>query len=472
MDSSPPLAGIALSLMVQDWSVLGLGDDPSVAASSDVDVVVERVTALLLVRIVAVQSPLGTFSDLSTATICRTVMMKSQKWPESITPEIIEQLRDYVKKMLEGYKDVPYHNFEHANHVIVSINKLLDLVLTAGNGNKHQRPPPSFGLRHDPLNQLALVFAAMVHDVEHQGIPNRQLAIEDDRLAILYNDQSIAENWSLYIAFSELLQDEYKSLREVMCGGGPGGYTYFRKTVVNLVLNTDIASPERTQISKSKWKEAFGDPYETVERKVRHEARRMSLTGQDVQIRMDRRASATSRRGTHFSEVSNEDFTDDGSLSGTPDGSVDDEEPYEVTAVASKDSSELLTTQSMHVYSNSPAAGADMGTSAHPPTTRFGRRFSTSSRATTASKYKQRLGILRTVDLSGETLETYSRASMGQASAVSSDKANTVNIDMDEPDELKMTVSRPIAPTNGTLNRMFPSSPHSPGCLFLCFNRS
>jgi hypothetical protein len=39
-------------------------------------------------------------------------------------------------------------------------------------------------------------------------------------------------------------------------------------------LTTDIASPERTQVGKSKWKEAFGDPFETVERKVRKEIQR------------------------------------------------------------------------------------------------------------------------------------------------------------------------------------------------------
>jgi 3'5'-cyclic nucleotide phosphodiesterase len=150
---------------------------------------------------------------------------------------------------------VPYHNQLHAHHVVMSMNKLLELFLcftpsqesptaaagastplssgsshrpspssphhrsrrnTAPSNESFRGPPPSFGLRHDPLLLLALVFAAMIHDVEHQGIPNRQLALEDDRLAILYNDQSIAENWSLYVAFSELLQDEFAELRAVM----------------------------------------------------------------------------------------------------------------------------------------------------------------------------------------------------------------------------------------------------------------
>jgi hypothetical protein len=457
MDSTPPLAAMALSLMVQDWNVLGFGDDPSVASTSDIDVVVERITALLLVRIVAIQAPLGTFQDLSTSNICRTVIMKSKPWPETITPQVIEQLQEFVKKMVYGYKDTPYHNFEHAYHVTISISRLLDLVLSSGvsNGTKKERPPPSYGLRNDPLNQMAMIFAALVHDVEHQGIPNRQLALEDDRLAILYNDQSIAENWSLYIAFSELLQDEFKGLREVMFGPDGQGYSHFRRTVVNLVLNTDIASPERTQISKSKWKEAFGDPYETVERKIRAEARRMSLglslTGQDLHTR-----GQEGRRGsTAYSDISGEDYThsrnEDDSLSGTPENSVHNEDNEVIQEVAP---AEPLASQSMHVY---PAGAGqqefdrsvsmNMSAHGHNPSTKFGRRFSSASRrcstsSATPSKYRYRLGILRTVDLSGETIETYQRGSMGTTtgSVVSAEKPNSVDLDMDEPDELKMTV--------------------------------
>jgi hypothetical protein len=298
-----------------------------------------------------------------------------------------------------------------------------------------------------------------VHDVEHQGIPNRQLALEDDRLAILYNDQSIAENWSLYIAFSELLQDEFKGLREVMFGanGVPvgQGYSQFRRTVVNLVLNTDIASPERTQITKSKWKEAFGDPYETVERKVRAEARRMSLgvslTGQELNIR----GQEGRRHSTAYSDFSAEDNTqsrnEDDSLSATPENSVNNDDNEVIQEVAPV---QPLAAQSSHVY----PAGLDpqefdrsvsmsMSAHGHNPSTKFGRRFSSASRrnstsSTSTSKYRYRLGILRTVDLSGETIETYQRGSIGTAagSVVSAEKPNSVDLDMDEPDELKMTV--------------------------------
>ena len=79
-----------------------------------------------------------------------------------------------------------------------------------------------------------MVFSALVHDVEHQGIPNRQLAMEDDRLAVLYNDQSMAENWSLYVGFSEFLQDEFQELRSILLMQEQETYRRFRRYVVSV----------------------------------------------------------------------------------------------------------------------------------------------------------------------------------------------------------------------------------------------
>ncbi|KAL7430546.1 hypothetical protein ACHAXM_002325 [Skeletonema potamos] len=114
---------------------------------------------------------------------------------------------------------------------------------------------PTYGIKSDPLTQLAFLFSALVHDVDHTGISNRQLVMESDDLAILYNDQSVAEQRSLAVAFSTLKKGEFDELRT----GGNEEFFKFRKLVIDLVLVTDIASPERTQIVKSKWKEAFGE---------------------------------------------------------------------------------------------------------------------------------------------------------------------------------------------------------------------
>ena len=83
--------------------------------------------------------------------------------------------------------------------------------------------------------------------------------------------QSVAEQRSLFVAFDQLLKPEYTLLRSTIFDVKNGKmdsdeYRRFRKIVIDLVLNTDIASPERTQLAKSKWKEAFGDTFESLER--------------------------------------------------------------------------------------------------------------------------------------------------------------------------------------------------------------
>jgi len=234
-------------------------------------------------------------------------------FPSSITPAVIDQLRRYVGVICGQYRgpdEVPYHSVEHAYHVFMSANKLLDLMLCeepdedygfgrcgggGGGGNENDggkpawatggrnsrtplgssgtsisllssRPRRTYGLKSDPLSHVAYLFSALVHDVDHTGISNRQLVLEMDDLALLYNDQSVAEQRSLAVAFTTLKQAGYTELRDMLFRsegvGGVGGreeYFKFRKIVIDLVLATDIASPERAQLVKSKWKEAFGD---------------------------------------------------------------------------------------------------------------------------------------------------------------------------------------------------------------------
>ena len=96
-----------------------------------------------------------------------------------------------------------------------------------------------------------------MHDVDHQGIPNRQLSRENHPLALLYNDKSIAEQNSLKVAFSTLMDPRFAELRHTLCPTSEDQFE-FRRIVIDLVMCTDIASPERMQITKSKWAEAFG----------------------------------------------------------------------------------------------------------------------------------------------------------------------------------------------------------------------
>lgn len=313
MQSTPPMAMMALKITSQPWNILGHGSDPNVSATNDMMITVERVTSLFLIRLVALVSHRNAqletpnpdtpkYSDTSTTVICMDALKWKKPWPKPITSSLIQQLRGFVRSILEKYNEVHYHSFEHAYHVTISLNKLMEMMLMntsntsdlsaaeAINNTNFSSSSASinskaaekienrktYGLKNDPLMALAMLFSALMHDVEHKGVPNRQLVQESHELAILYNDQSVAEQRSLAVAFSELMKDDFQGLRQVMFEN-QDEYRRFRKAVINIVLATDIASPERTQLVKSKWKEAFGETSESKERKKIKEISRRSV---------------------------------------------------------------------------------------------------------------------------------------------------------------------------------------------------
>lgn len=281
------LAVQALAVSVPAWTELGQGrggergaiGDPNVAACAPerLSVAVERITALLFIRLVAVAAPPGTYQDLSTTTICRALLMQQQdNIPDTLTESAVKQLRRYVRSILKRYHDdLPFHSFKHAYHVVISANKLLDLMLSSQHSSpsapssssssppprKQSLQPPTFGLRKDPLALFALFFAALIHDVHHSGVTNRQLVQEAGPDSILYNDNSIQEQRSLTLAFDELLQPQKYPQFYALLFPTETDYRRFRILVIDAVLSTDIASPEQAQISKSKWKEAFGSTF-------------------------------------------------------------------------------------------------------------------------------------------------------------------------------------------------------------------
>ena len=53
------------------------------------------------------------------------------------------------------------------------------------------------GISSDPLAQFAVVFSAVIHDVDHAGISNAQLIKEGAPVARFYKNQTVAEQNSL-----------------------------------------------------------------------------------------------------------------------------------------------------------------------------------------------------------------------------------------------------------------------------------
>ena len=162
-----PYIGIALGITSQKWGDTGLAIDPATAPSDSIEETTMRITALLLIRICAWIMPRGMFTDLSTTTMCRSMLINDSLWPEALTEDVVAQLKDYVQTILTGYNGLPYHSFHHSYHVTISTNKLVDMIV-------HQYPnekkAKTFGFRDDPLMQFCMVFSALIHDVDHRYV--------------------------------------------------------------------------------------------------------------------------------------------------------------------------------------------------------------------------------------------------------------------------------------------------------------
>jgi hypothetical protein len=201
---------------------------------------------------------------------------KRQNSSADLDPQVKTQLRAYVTLIASMYRDHPFHNFEHASHVMLSITKLLSRITTAPTedimAETRQKGSQknlsknidrllydyTFGIASDPLLQFSVAFAALVHDVDHAGVPNTQLAKEDIRLAKKYRFKSVAEKHSIRLAWERLMDSDYRELRSCLCPN-QSDLKRFRNFVVNTVMATDIADKELNGKRKERWRQCFDE---------------------------------------------------------------------------------------------------------------------------------------------------------------------------------------------------------------------
>ena len=157
-----------------------------------------------------------------------------------VPPAVATQLRTYCDTIASLYRNNPFHNFEHASHVGQSSGKLLSRIVAVRTGvDSEEAHDHTFGITSDPLTQFSVVFSALIHDVDHRGIPNFLLAKEEPEMASFYENKAIAEQNSIDIAWNLLMDSSFDELRAAI-------YTSeeemkrMRKLVVNSLLATDI----------------------------------------------------------------------------------------------------------------------------------------------------------------------------------------------------------------------------------------
>jgi len=173
------------------------------------------------------------------------------------------QLRDFVAVLASLYRDNPFHCFEHASHVTMSVSKLLsriaapDLLETQGDDDLASAlHDHTYGITSDPLTQFSVVMAAMIHDVDHRGVPNSILCKEDPQLASVYHGKSVAEQNSIDVAWNAMMDPSFEDLRKCIYGD-ENEFQRFRSLLVNSVMATDIFDKELALLRKSRWNKAF-----------------------------------------------------------------------------------------------------------------------------------------------------------------------------------------------------------------------
>lgn len=213
-------------------------------------------------------------------------LMPSNEKVNLIPPKAREELRGYVARIASMYQDVHFHSFEHASHVTMSAQKLINKVVLRNSaelssisskrgdqkGEKELQTKSeekdlffsTYGISSDPLAQFAVVFAALVHDVDHRGIPNVQLIKEQPDLGMKYKNKSVAENNSIRVAWGELFKPEFANLRRCIFGSDDDE-SRFRQLLINVVIATDITDKERRAVERERWQAAFfgnGDDFD------------------------------------------------------------------------------------------------------------------------------------------------------------------------------------------------------------------
>jgi 3'5'-cyclic nucleotide phosphodiesterase len=173
--------------------------------------------------------------------------------PFILPKQVIEQLESFVTAVARLYPGHPFHNFEHASHVTMSVSKLLSRVqlrLPGKSLNAIQE------LVSHPMTQFACVFAAFVHDVSHSGVPNSVLLTENDQLAVKYHGKSIGEQHSFTVAWELLMQPGFKELRSCICSSQEE-LSLFRSILIQLIMATGIMDKDLGEGRKARWEKAF-----------------------------------------------------------------------------------------------------------------------------------------------------------------------------------------------------------------------
>ena len=131
----------------------------------------------------------------------------------------------------------------------------------------------TYGITSDPLTPFSCILAALIHDVDHYGVPNNQLDKESDPISLQYNGKSTLEQNSVDIAWDLLLEPKYEALRNAICETKTEAIR-FRQLIVNAVMATDIMAPDLKLDRNRRWEKSFAgsEPSEAITDSINRKA--------------------------------------------------------------------------------------------------------------------------------------------------------------------------------------------------------
>ncbi|KAM5291801.1 high affinity cAMP-specific and IBMX-insensitive 3',5'-cyclic phosphodiesterase 8A [Ctenodactylus gundi] len=89
----------------------------------------------------------------------------------------------------------------------------------------------------DPLDEVAALIAAIIHDVDHPGRTNAFLCNEGSDLALVYNDLAVLESHHAALAFQLTLADDTCNIFKNM---ERNEYRILRQSIIDMVLATEM----------------------------------------------------------------------------------------------------------------------------------------------------------------------------------------------------------------------------------------
>ncbi|KAG7342014.1 family 3 adenylate cyclase [Nitzschia inconspicua] len=143
----------------------------------------------------------------------RTCVAKGEA--EALDPAIATELYQFIGTIESMYCTNPFHSFEYAAHVTMSVMKLLSRIVAP-------ETDPNF----------------------------RVLMNENSKFSALYNNKSIAEQKSVDDAWQLLMRPTFENLRGAIYSN-TDEYNRFRQLVVNCVMATDIVDKDLRELPLS-----------------------------------------------------------------------------------------------------------------------------------------------------------------------------------------------------------------------------